>query len=300
MNRGRNNVSSVFSMRRYASDPSDDHQPLTWLNGHAIYAAHYLVVVFVASMIVTTLLMAFNVAFHWNWLPFTSHGVLRGEVWRVLTYGLVNPPSLGFVVDMFMIVWFGRELEKFFGRRIFLRFYLGLYLLTPLLFTVIGVWRPMNLMGVSGSLALFVAFATLYPNAVMLFNLLAKWVAIILVGLYTLIALSNRDLLSLISLWATTGFAYAFVRYEQGVLRLPALPRLGNPFRRKPKFRVLPDLPPAGSRGAARTAAKEDSRTEVDVLLDKIASNGLSSLTAKERAKLETYRETLLKKPGQR
>jgi len=273
-------------MRRYASDPSDDHQPLTWLNGHAIYAAHFLVVVFVASMLLTTVLMAFKVAFIWDWLPFTSHGVLRGEVWRVVTYGLVNPPSL----------WFGRELEKFFGRRIFLRFYAGLYLLTPLLFTVIGVWRPMSLLGETGAFALFIAFATLYPNAVMLFNLLAKWVALILVGIYSLVAISNRDLVALISLWATCGFAHAFVRYEQGRLRLPALPRMGNPFRKKPQLRVLPDLPPKPSRAVRDDEAQT---AEVDALLDKIARSGLGSLTAAERAKLEKRRDTLRKKnPG--
>lgn len=285
-------------MRRYASDPSDDHQPMTWLNGYAIYAAHFLMLVFVASMLVTTILMAFKVAFIWSWLPFTSDAVLRGEVWRVLTYGLVNPPSLWFVVDMFMLVWFGRELEKFFGRRIFLRFYLGLYLLTPLLFTVLGVWRPMSLMGETGAFALFIAFATLYPNAVMLFNLLAKWVALILVGIYTLVAISNRDLVSLLSLWATCGFAYAFVRYEQGAIRLPALPRLGNPFRRKPHLRVLPDLPPTPPRGGRATA--DATMAEVDALLDKIARSGYASLTEAEKAKLEKGRATLLKKDGRR
>lgn len=277
-------------MRRYASDPSDDHQPMTWWNGHAIYAAHMLAIIFTATMIVTAILTP---GWLGRWVVFDSDSVLRGEVWRVLTYGLVNPPSLWFVVDMFMLVWFGRELEKFFGRRIFLRFYLGLYLLTPLLFTGLGVWRPMSLMGETGAFALFIAFATLYPNAVMLFNLLAKWVALILVGIYTLVAISNRDLVSLISLWATCGFAYAFVRYEQGAIRLPALPRLGNPFRRKPQFRVLPDLPPAVPRRAREDAVQT---AEVDALLDKIAHSGLASLTAQERAKLESHRDALRKK----
>jgi hypothetical protein len=34
----------------------------------------------------------------------------------------------------------------------------------------------------------------------------------------------------------------------------------------------------------------------VDALLDKIATNGISSLTAKERAKLEAAREDLMKR----
>jgi len=110
---------------------------------------------------------------------------------------------------------------------------------TPLLFTVLGFWLPASLAGESGSLALFVAFAVIYPEAPMFFNLMAKWVAAILVGLYTLMALSGRDWTGLISLWATTGFAFSFVRWKQGRLVLPEF----KLFEKKPKLHVLPDLP---------------------------------------------------------
>jgi len=193
-----------------------------------------------------------------------------------------------------MMVWFGREVERHFGRRTFLIFYGVLYLLTPLLFTVVGLWIPMAVAGESGAFAIFVAFATLYPNAPVFFNLLAKWVALVLVGIYTLIALNNRDLVSLISLWATTGFAFAFVRYQQGLISLPKL----NLFRRGPKLRVLPDLK-VDKTPAAKTK-QASSMAEVDALLDKIAQSGISSLTAKERAKLDAARADLLKRESGR
>jgi hypothetical protein len=41
---------------------------------------------------------------------------------------------------------------------------------------------------------------------------------------------------------------------------------------------------------------KEDAQAEMDALLDKIARSGLSSLSTKERAKLEKAREALMKK----
>lgn len=262
---------------------------MMWCGGRAIYAAHLLVIVFAGSMLATTIILAANAGHLLDWPSFSSERVLKGEVWRIFTYGFVNPPSLWFVVDMFMIAWFGRELEKFFGRRTFLVFYGGLYFLSPLLFTVIGGWHPMHLAGETGAFAVFIAFATLYPNAVMLFNVLAKWVALILVGISTLIALANHDWVGLISLGATVGFAYAFVRYHQGHFTLPKL-SLG---RRQPQFRVLPDLQP--SRAAGAKAPKEESMAEMDALLDKIAQSGLSSLTAKERAKLEKTRTNLMK-----
>jgi len=275
-------------------ETSDEHRPLMWLRGYPVYAAHFLVLVFVTSMLVTTLLNLFGVGQLLNGLIFTSGQVLRGEVWRVVTYGLRNEPSLLFVIDMAMMVWFGREVERHFGRRTFLIFYAVLYLLTPLLFTVVGLWTPMALSGESGAFAIFVAFATLYPNAPVFFNLLAKWVALVLVGIYTLIALNNRDLVSLISLWATTGFAFAFVRYQQGLISLPTV----NLFRRGPKLRVLPDL--KTEKAPAAKTKQISTMAEVDALLDKIAQSGISSLTAKERAKLDAARADLLKRESGR
>jgi membrane associated rhomboid family serine protease len=280
---------------------SDNNEPVTWVRGYPLYAAHMIVVVFVASMLVTAVLMATNATAPLNWLVFRSADVLQGEIWRIATYGLVNAPSLWFVIDMFMIVWFGRELEKTFGRGAFLRFYSCLYLLSPLLLSALGRWLPSQLAGQSGGFGLFIAFATLYPNVSMLLNVLAKWVAIILVGIYSLIHMSRRDTVGLLTLWSTTGFAFAFVRYQQGRLTLPK-------FRfpaKKPQLRVLPDLPaksapkkvvPAKETRAAGTT----SMAEIDALLDKIATSGIASLTPKERAKLDAARNDLLKRESGR
>lgn len=243
-----------------------------WLGERAIYASYFVVLVYAVSMVVTTLFMTFNVTTPLTWFTFDSGWVLRGEVWRVLTYGLVNPPSLGFVIHMVMIIWFGRDLEKFFGRRIFLLLFGGLYLLSPLLFTVIGLWWPTHLAGETGSFAIFVAFATLYPGAVLLFNILAKWYAIVLVGIYTLMDLADHDVTGLISLWATVGFAFGFVRYQQGRWALP-------------KFKFRPRATPA--------RPKDATPDELDTLLEKISQSGFGSLTPSERKKLEAHSSTL-------
>jgi membrane associated rhomboid family serine protease len=291
---------------------SEEHAPLTWVRGYPLYAAHFIVAVFVGSMVITTLFLFFETpsgdaaslpqsippARHYlDWMPFSSALVLKGQVWRIFTYGLINPPSLfPFVLDMVFMVWFGREVEKFFGRRKFLTLFGCIYLITPLLFTAIGFWIPMFRAGESGALAIFVAFATLYPNTPMMFNVLAKWAALILVGIYTLMALAYHDSATLISLWATCGFAYGFVRFQQGLISLPKL----NLWRRKPRLRVLPD-PVLKKVSTLTKAPKEDSTmAEVDALLDKIAKSGMSSLTAKERAKLEAAREGLMKRSASR
>jgi hypothetical protein len=271
-------------------DTHEEQQPLTWFHGQPIYVTHFVALGFVVSMIVTTLLMFAKANTLLGWLMFDSTAVLRGEVWRVITYGLINPPSLWFAVDMLMLVWFGRELEKFFGRTHFLWLYGSLYLLKPILFTIIGLWSPETFAGQSAGFALFIAFATLYPNAVMLFNLLAKWVAAILVALYALMALSSRDTVSLISLFATVGFAHAYVRYQQGHFTLPTI-RLP---KREPKFQVLPGGANASKKTPTKVAVSPSpsratadlSTAEMDALLDKIARSGMNSLTTEERARL--------------
>ncbi|MFT3783063.1 MAG: rhomboid family intramembrane serine protease [Nibricoccus sp.] len=275
-------------------ETSDEHRPLLWLRGYPIYAAHFIVMVFVASMLVTTLMNLFNVSGLLSGLVFSSTHVLRGEVWRVLTYGLLNQPSIPFVIDMAMMVWFGREVERTFGRQMFLIFFGCLYLITPLVLTVFGLWWPRTFAGETGSFAMFVAFATLFPTAPIFFNLLAKWVALVLVSIYTLIALNNRDPVSLVSLWSTTGFAFVFSRYQQGHISLPSV----NVFRRGPKLRVLPDLEEEEKKTSRDVSTS--SMAEIDALLDKIAQSGISSLTAKERAKLDAARAELLKRESGR
>lgn len=280
----------------YGFGQSEEHQPVGYLRGYPLYAAHFLVVVFTGSLLVTTLMMALNAGHLLAWLNFSSVEVLHGQLWRVFTYGFVNPPSLQFVIDMLMFVWFGREVEKLLGRRKFLSLYAGIYLVTPLLFTAIGLWQPRVFSGETGAFALFVAFATLYPNALLMFDILAKWGAAVLVGIFTLMALAYHDWVGLISLWATSGFAFLFIRVEQGVITLPSF-RLWP--RRQPKLRVLPDLPKT-KRATPSSADEDASMSDIDALLDKIARSGIGSLTAKERARLEKGRENLLKKESGR
>ncbi len=274
-------------MNSYGS--SEEHQPLTWIRGHAVYAAHAVVLAYVLSMLATTILQFSHTQELLAWLPFQSGRVLKGEVWRFFTYGFYNPPSLWFVIDMFMIGWFGRELEKFFGLRKFLLFYSGVYFSAPLVLTGIGLWQPTALAGRVGAFALFIAFATLYPNVSFFFNILAKWLAFILVGINTLIALSDRDLPALVSLWTTVGFAFVFVRYQQGQFTLPSFSRSRN-------ATPTESLSRTSEKSRAGKALNQSAMAEVDALLDKIAQSGFQSLTPKERARLDSARAEMMKK----
>jgi membrane associated rhomboid family serine protease len=283
----------LASMGRYSgySDSQEEQQPMVWLGGYALYATHVIVLVFVASVIVSAVVGMDSAWF--RWLPFNNALVMQGQVWRIFTFGLVNVPSLQFVFDMLYLAWFGREVEKFFGRKKFLLLFAGIYLLPPLIFTALTPGMNVSLVGEFGALAVFVAFAALYPNVPLFLNVLAKWAAVILVGIFSLMAVAGRQWDWLMAIWIANGFALAFVRYQQGILTFPRL-RLPS---RQPKLRVLPDLE---KKLTAAKVVKEDSMAEVDALLDKIAQSGMASLTPKERAKLDKARDDLMRRESGR
>lgn len=283
---------------RYFSSYDEEQQPVTTWRGHPIYAAHLIVAVLVASMLITTGFLAFKAGGLLDGLIFVGEDVLRGQVWRVATYGFINTPSLWFAVDMLMLVWFGREVEKALGRTSFFRLYGCLYLIPPLLLTPVALWRPTVLAGSPGSLALFVAFATFFPNLPMMFNLLAKWAAGILVGLYTLMALARNDWSGLLVLWATCGFAFGYVRHAKGEWELPSfrLPKAAT--RSAEASRADSDRGETRRSGASLSLNTKpaDSLEGVDAILDKIASQGMHSLTHQERARLDKAQARLAKR----
>jgi membrane associated rhomboid family serine protease len=286
-------------MSRHYEVSDDDHQPLTWVQGRPLYAAHVIVAVLVATLIASTLLLASGAHGFLDALRYHSADVLSGQPWRVLTYGLVNPPSLWFAVNLLLLLWFGREVERVLGRRSFLKLYGFLYLIPPLLLTLIGIWSPQSLSGQAGSLAIFVAFATLHPGTTLLFNLLAGWVAAGLVAVYSLVAIAGRDWPGLVALWSTTGYAFAFIRHSQGRFSLPRprIPRFrADPLRdfpaRGPGLRRLPvHAVPAKPRDTGQS-----EMDEVDSVLDKINLSGLESLTPREQERLHAAQARLARR----
>jgi hypothetical protein len=280
-------------MSRYYAPSSEDHRPLTYLNGYGIYAAHLVVIVYCVSMVATAILGPAHSLL--AWLTYSNSLVLQGQVWRLFTFGLVNPPSIQFGLDMVMIVWFGREVEKRLGWKKFLLLFGGSYVLPPVLLLGVAPWWQFAMAGEIGALAIFVGFAVLYPGAPVFFNLTAQWAAAILVGLFSLMALANRHWAWLLAIWIANAYAYGYARYELGHFEVPDL----RFWRRRPKLRVLPDLPPEerAARSPAKTATPA-TPADVDAILDKIAQSGFDSLTPTEKARLEAARSDLLQRKG--
>ena len=123
--------------------------------------------------------------------------ILRGQVWRLITW-LVVPPSSNLISLVFFVLLYyslGTALERTWGV-----FRYNVYIFSGLLFTVLAVFglyafyyfaygfeMPMSVLGMAGSnyvtLSIFLAFAAIYPEMeVLLYFILPikmKWMALV-------------------------------------------------------------------------------------------------------------------------
>src|SRR4029453_9187704 len=169
---------------------SDDYRPVAWMGRYPVDVTTILVGLHVVCAVVACVFNAIpGLAGTLGYFYFDSAHIWNGmQLWRLATYAFVHAPSglLWFAVEMYMLFVFGREVERFIGRRAYIALYAILLLTPPALLMVWGLWQHS---GLSGSLAIhfgiFIAFATIYPRVELLLRIMAKWVALILAGIYT-------------------------------------------------------------------------------------------------------------------
>jgi membrane associated rhomboid family serine protease len=282
------------------SDPREDYQPLGYLGSIPLYVTTILVITYVAITVALSLTRAANGPDISIFLLYQSDIVRHSyQFWRFFTYAVVNEVSIWFAVEMYFLYSFGREVERFIGRTSFAMLYLSLVVLGPCLLTAAGGWFPGLLMG-SGTVnfAVFIAFATIYPNVEIFFTFKAKWIAAVILAVNTLIYLEHHVMDELLVFWATSLAAFLFIKYLRGQIqfRLP----FRDYFRLRRSRRNLRVIPGPRPVAPKRLPAppRDDVIESIDPLLDKIAKHGIASLTATEREKLEQARAELLRKPS--
>lgn len=273
-----------------ANRTPENHDPITWVGRVPVFATTIIVALYVASMVAVTLLGAFGSDFILSKLPFDSIAALRDwELWRCLTYAFANPPDPWFVIELVMLYLFGRDVEQFLGRAGFVRLYLGLLLLGPslLIAATLATGLDFKLTQQWANFGIFIAFAALYPNAQLVFQITAKVFAWVLLGVNVLQLMYNQQWPQVSVLLATSALAWYAIRHG-AALNFDFLSRLRPVSHRtgRPRLRVMP--PPQD--------APVDPHRIIDPLLDKISRDGLASLTRREREQLERARTVLLEK----
>jgi hypothetical protein len=273
---------------------SDDYEPVTWVGRYPVYVTTLLVIMHVASMILGCFLIAFGGGAFLNLLAFDSAQVISNlHFWQIATYAFVHPPSniIWFAIEMYMLFVFGREVERFLGRRAFIVLYLLLLIVPTMLLAIWGLWQRTGLDGSATiHFAIFVAFAAIYPNVELFLRVMAKWVALIFVAAYSLQLLAYHRWSELTLLWISVALAYGFVNLRGAGRELGWLSDWTGQWRSKRVLRVVP------SPETRRPSESENIYESIDPLLEKISKSGIGSLTASERRALDRARTRLINK----
>lgn len=122
-----------------------------------------------------------------NFLTFNLHALLRGEVWRLVTFVFVPAYSSPFslLISLYFYYWIGSTLERQWGTAKFNLYYFSGMLLTVLGTILASVITGNNFINAEGTpyvnLSMFFAFAMLFPDTTVLFMFFLpvkmKWLA---------------------------------------------------------------------------------------------------------------------------
>jgi len=272
---------------------SDDYRPVAWMGRYPVDVTTILVIAHVVAMIGGCLLFFAGATGVLGWMMFDSEAVLRSyAVHQLVTYAFVHSPGdiLWFAFGMYMLFVFGREVERFLGRNAFIALY-AILLTGPTLFMT--VWGLSQRIRFTDSAALhlgvFVAFATIYPRAELMFRILAKWAAIVIVAALSLQWLAYHAWVQLAVLWFSAAAAFLFVEFRGAGPELAWINSLKAMFRPKPRLHIV-------QRSTTRRVTEpDDVYASIDPILDKISKSGIGSLTEGERRQLDRARKRLLK-----
>lgn len=299
---------------------SGDYAPWFQVRGFPVHSVELLMGAYLISMIATTLAIALGNGSMESLLNFDASSIFhQGELWRLATYAFWNQPTIPFLLELTVYFFFGRELERFFGRRAFIQLYLTLFFISPIIALSCITFQNVHFSGIPCGTGLFVAFATMAPAVTLFLGISAKWLAIIFVGIRILSATASHDWAQVAIEGGSALTAFLSTRYLQGRWVIDAL----SVFKRG-RFKViqggLDDKMPRANRSERRRdnpntplktlsaetttlAPNEDLEDEslrdqevIDQILEKISASGIASLSSSERSQLESARERLLKR----
>jgi len=221
------------------------------------------------------------------WPLFSDHpdyGSFRP--WQVVTSMFMHVDIWHILVNMWVLWMFGKGIEKLYGKWNYLAFYMTAGVVAGLLFVLTSALRgdPRAAVGASGAIAgVVVLFAFHFPRQKVYFwgiVPLLVWqlaVGFIAIDLAMFVFAKGGNIANA----AHLGGAAFGVFYRYVDLRFESLAGLLAGTKPKPRPRVPSYFP---DEELAPPPLDGDVRARVDLLLDKISREGLTSLTEEERA----------------
>ncbi len=227
-----------------------------------------------------------------RYLYYGTDQVLEGQVWRVATWWVPNPPSLWRVFDAAIIWYFGNQIEGALGRNRMVRFVAYLTLVPPIVLLLLDlsfIPGSASFLGTADLLgmAMILTFIIYMPGVRFFFGIPGWVLGVVIVGINMLGLLSSRDWHSLAFLLSLVGCTLLVSRAFGLADSVTWIPRLSLP---------------GGEPGPARSSSRSNRHLkvaevnpiesqledmEIDAILDQVASEGLDSLSRAQRKRLE-------------
>ncbi len=213
--------------------------------------------------------------------------------WSPLTYMFVHGSFFHLFANMLVLFFFGPPLERSWGERYFIQYYLiagmGGALFSLLLIQFIGT--P-TVIGASGAVfGLRLAFALKWPDAPIYLWFLLPVKAKYFVGFMAFFSLyaSLGGARDGVAHWTHLGgLVTGFLYLRHGDRLTGRLGELRKRWRRKGLKATQGGAPEPSRRASKRRVRREGDRLdEVDRILDKIRESGIDALTPKEREFLD-------------
>jgi membrane associated rhomboid family serine protease len=203
----------------------------------------------------------------------------QGRIWQIVTYMFLHGGLGHIFFNMFALWMFGSMLERIWGPREFLKYYLLTGIAGGLSYALFNFGSPIPTVGASGAIyGLLVAYAVLFPDNVIyiwfVLPIKAKWFAIIF-GVIEFVASFNAGS-QIAHLAHLGGMAAGYIYLKRGRITR-------GPSRRYKNW--MDEREEANRRREEQNV--DEIRREVDELLDKINRVGMNGLTRAEQKRLE-------------
>lgn len=200
--------------------------------------------------------------------------ILRGQIWRLLTWVVIPPPSGNLFFVLIMLYFYysiGRSLEYAWGT-----YRLNVYLFTGMLFTILGsfaiygVFASLGVAGISGygiafstyyiNMSLFLAYAATFPDMhVLLFFIIpvkVKYLGIIYGALLVLECAQGSWLNWVVIGSSLLNFVVFFLTTKKG--------RMRNPSQMRQKIHYEQQVKKAETQAIAKHKCSVCGRTSTD------------------------------------
>lgn len=212
-----------------------------------------------------------------RWLALDGAGIHAGDYWRFFTFPLIHHDPLHLLAGMLLLFFAGREIEPIVGPRHFLAIYLGGVFVGGVSHWLVMPEFPLT--GVAaGAVAVFAAYATILPELevvvhlffVLPLRLRAKYLALALVCLCGVCWLTyTAPVIGPLGMIVASFYAWVYAQ-QLGFGNQLSIQRYI--FERRQRAARLERMSP-----------EQFLSTEIDPILEKISTRGMSSLTRTER-----------------